>query len=283
MRTKFVLFVLFSLLVLSVNSQTGDSVSYKLTARETSIGLGALSITDPYLSPISYSGTSFRTNYLARTFVSVTNTNLSYQVQFEGSLGLLSNPTGTASMLYAGTQVGWGLNYHFRFTDRFQLLVGGLVDGQFGVKWLSRNVNNPVNMDVAANLNAMAEARYDFNLWKRQLRLTFSMQSPVLGAMFVPLIGASYYEMFGLGNMQKAIHFSSLHNKVALNSHLNLQIPLRNSTIIIGVATDSRLYKANNQVYSHYASCVSLGFKADIFQFGGVRNVAPMNFLSTDR
>jgi len=281
-RRILISLVLF-LEVCTVASQAGDAKNYRLVARETNIGFGALSLTDPYLSPLSYSGFSLCSDYLARSYVSVTNPNLSSQLQFDGSLGLLSNPTGTASMLYAGMQLGWGLNYHFRFSNHFQLLAGGLVDGQFGLKWLSRNVNNPVNMDIAANLNAIAEARYDFSLLKQQFRLSLQLQSPVVGGMFVPLLGASYYEMFGLGNMKHAVHFSSLHNKMALNSNLNLQIPLRKLTVMVGVATDSRLYKANDLVYRHHASYLSIGLKANVYQFGGSRNEAPSQFLSTDK
>lgn len=283
MYNRIFVCLVFFLVVCSVLSQSNDTQKYRLVARETNIGLGELRLNDPYLSPISYSGFSLRADYLTRSFVSVNNSKWSYQLQFDGSLGLLSNPTGSASMLYAATQLGWGMNYHIRLSNGFQILTGGLVDGQFGLKWLSRNVNNPVNMDMAINLNAVAEARYDFSLWKQQLRFCIRLQSPVVGTMFVPVLGASYYEMFGLGNMEHTIHFSSLYNKRTLNSNINLQIPLRKITLLVGVATDNRLYKANQLVYRHNASYLSFGLKANVYQFGGARNVAPTHFLSTDK
>lgn len=256
---------------------------YTLTSASDQIGLSILSMTDPYLSPLPYSGVGIRYEHAERKFFSPENTKLSMEGKVRALAGMTLNPEYTASMSYLGANYSWGMHYHFQVLGNFQVLAGGTADAVFGFKTNTRNVNNPVNLDMATNLNLSGIARYDFKTRCRTLRLSYALEIPVLGCMYVPYGGASYYEMFSLGNLSDAFHFSSLHNKQGATSSIMLDVPFRHSTWKFGINSSRLEYKANDLVFNQNEFSLMIGCKYDLHIFSGTKTPAPSNFISTDK
>ena len=265
-----------------LNAQNAFEQKYLLTTKTNTTGFSILSLTDPYLSPLTYTGNGIQFEHESRRFLSITNTNVSMQCKLDLEGGFLLNPAGTSSMTYIAMNYSWGMHYHFRPVKGLVLLTGGTWDAGLGYKDVPRNINNPGNVDLATNLNISGIARYDIPLRRRTLTLQLAVETPVIGWMYVPLAGASYYEMFMLGNVSNISHFSSLINKRGINPKLTIDVPLKNSVWRIGVGYQRLQYNANNMVFDRNELSFVVGTTFDGIGFGGRLKKAPANFISTN-
>ncbi len=279
MKNTLLVFV-FLFIALNLSAQQVDEKKYLLTNYTSTVGVSNLGMTDPYLSPLNYSGMGVNYNLETSRFLTTENTLLSNQYKLKLDAGLMLNPQMTAAMMYLGANGGWGLQYHFRINKSFQVLAGGLWDVDFGFKYLDRNVNNPVNVDLATNINLTGVAKYNIPLRKKTLQLQLSLQTPILGCMYVPLGGASYFEMFQLGNLSDAFHFSSLHNKRGYNTKFIVQVPFNRSVWHFGFSASDLKYSANDMVYTRNELSLVVGTNLDVIYFAGKKNKMPENFIS---
>ena len=275
----FFLFLLFSTVIFAQNT---DDKKYLLTTKANTFGISTISFVDPYLSPLTYDGLAISYNGEARQFLSSENTRISTQSILNLQVGILLNSPVTSDMTYLAANYGWGMCYHLNPAKGLKVLVGGLWDIDFGFKDMERNVNNPVNLDMSTNLNLTALARYAIPLRRKTLQLQLALKTPVLGYMFVPRAGASYFEMFDLGNLTDAFHFSSLYNKRGLNSALTVDVPFNHSVWRFGLKMNTLRYSANKLVFDRNEFGLLVGTTFDSFNFAGRKNKAPMNFISTN-
>ena len=277
---KILIFTLTIFIYSLVAAQNADEKKYLLTNKTNTFGISTLGFLDPYLSPLTYNGLGVNYNYQTSRFLSLKNTNISIQTRFNMETGIALNPQITSDMLYIGANYGWGLQYHFAPVHGFRFLAGGLWDLDFGLKDVERNINNPVNLDMSTNLNLTGLAKYDISLRHKTLKLQLTLQTPILGYMFVPKAGASYFEMFELGNLTDAFHFSSLYNKRGLNSVFTIDVPFNRTVWRVGIKAFDMRYEANNMVFNRTEFSFLIGTTFDTFNFSGRRNKAPANFIS---
>lgn len=279
---KIIFIALIFLSDINVSAQNIEDKKYLLTSHSNSVGPTRLGMTDPYLSPLVYSGMGMSLNNEKCRFLVPENINYSMRSKLSLSAGLMLNPSSSSSMTYIGVNHGWGLQYHWRPKKGLQVLVGGLWDVDFGFKNVARNANNPVNIDLATNLNLSGTVLYDIQTRKRVLRLKLAVETPLFGYMFVPQGGASYYEMISLGNLTDAFHFSSIHNKRGLNRTLSIEVPLNRSTWRFGFGFNNLKYSANHLVFVRKEYNLLIGTTFDVATFAGTKNKAPRNFISTN-
>ena len=284
MRKKTFCLLILSLFFVRLFAQpASDDKKYKLISATENASVSLLSLVDPYLSPLTYSGLGVGYEHAERKYFKPENTRYSMQGKLNALAGMALNPAYSAAMTYIGGAYSWGAFYHYRELKNLNILAGATTDAQFGFKSLMRNVNNPVNVDVAVNLNLAAQLRYDFHTKRHIMRLNYDIETPLMGCMFVPVGGASYYEMFELWNLNKAIHFSSLHNKLGFKSALTLDIFMKKSTLSVGFANQNLLFEANNLVFKQNVMSFTIGYKYDFYIFKGRNNQAPANFISTEK
>lgn len=264
-----------------VVAQSDPEQKFLLTQVSNATELSEIQLTDPYLSPITYSGLGIGFHSESSRFFSPDNTHYSYLNEWKITGGVLLNPTFSSSMLYAAGNYQWGARYHFRFQHGFQLLAGSSCDLDLGIKDVSRNVNNPVNIDLASSINFIALGRYDLTMKRKTIRIELSVKSPLLGCMYVPLSGASYYEMFSLGNLSNAVHFSSLYNKRGIDARLTVDVPFKRVIWKFGLQYSELKYKANDMVFNRNSWGIVVGTSFDAIHFGGRKMKAPENFMST--
>ena len=277
---KLLLFVLVLLCDFSIYAQNGVEQKYLLTMKTNTYGLSILSLTDPYLSPLTYTGNGIQFEHESRRCWSETNTRLSIQSKLDLDAGLLQNPAQNSNMTYVAVNYSTGLHYKFKPVNGWLFLAGGSWDIGLGYKNVARNVNNPGNVDLATNLNLSGVAVYDVELRRRTLRLRLAVETPVIGWMYVPLAGASYYEMFMLGNLSGISHFSSVMNRRGINPKLTVDVPLKLSVWRLGVGYQVLQYSANNMVFSRNEMSLIIGTTFDMASFGGRMRKAPAGYIS---
>jgi hypothetical protein len=277
---KILIFALTIFVYSLISAQNADEKKFLLTNKTNTFGISTFGFLDPYLSPLTYSGLGVNYDYQTSRFLSLKNTNISIQTKFNVGTGIALNPQMSSDMLYLGANYGWGMQYHFAPFHGFRFLAGGLLDLDFGMKNVERNINNPVNLDMSTNLNLTGVAKYDIPLRHKTLKLQLALQTPILGYMFVPKAGASYFEMFELGNLTDAFHFSSLYNKRGLNSIFSIDVPFNRTVWRFGIKAFDMRYEANNMVFNRNEYSLLIGTTFDTFNFGGRKNKAPANFIS---
>jgi hypothetical protein len=275
--------IIYLLLFISYYLQAQTEKLYPLVTSEKQVGLSVLQLRDPYLSPLYYSGVGVKYSQTDRRYFNADNDKVSMEGKISALAGYTINSAYSAAVMYVGADYRWGTYYHFRLQPDLQFIAGANANINFGYKYNSRNVNNPVNIDAATNLNLAGQLRYDVNMLKRKVRFAYRFDVPVMGCMYVPLMGASYYEMFELGNVTDAVHFSSLHNKQGLNSTVTMDFPLSKSVLQLGFTADKLKYKANDMIFSYKDYSFFIGWKYNFYIFSGRKNVAPSNFISTEK
>ncbi|MDD3320867.1 MAG: DUF3316 domain-containing protein [Paludibacter sp.] len=275
---KTLLLILILLYFTTIHSQSKMDDVYILTNKQNTLGLSSTNITDPYLSPIQYSGLNLQFDTENYRFLKADNLNLSRQNKLSINGGLALNPASTSMMMMTGINYIYGLHYHLRPINNLTIMAGGSWDADIALKYVARNSNNPVSTDISTNLNISGIAFYKFNILRRNALVQLSVQSPLLGYMFVPRIGSSYYELFLLGNMDDAFHFSSLHNKRGIDSKLIIQFPFKRSKWHIGIGYKEIKYSANETVYKNENFSFLIGTSLDMITFAGRKNKAPINF-----
>lgn len=277
---RYVFPIFLMIVCLKVFSQDLSSPIYSLTTTNNLYGITFIHLLDNYLSPLTYDGIGFRYAYSSRKYLSPNNLKLSRENRFNINIAVTENPAKTSNISYLGMDYSWGLHYHFRPAKNVQLLAGSLWDIEFGLKANNRNQNNPMNIDLATNLNFSGMAIYDTRILKYPFRFQFTFSSPFLGLMFIPEQGESYYEIFELKNYSDILHFSSFHNKQGFAEELTIQVPLKHTTWKLAIRNDYLKYSANEMVFKRNDWAISLGYVFDIYKFAGRKNQPPANCIS---
>ena len=272
-----------ALLLICVASKAEDTLRERkrsMVSESNTIHLLGIRLIDTYLSPLLYKGIAIRYENDRLRYFTPRNDRLSQQSKVALILGTTTNPTSTASIIYIALNYGWGMHYHFRPGKNLQLLLGGMQDVDIGVKYLARNSNNPVNIDLATNLNLSFILQYKIPAKKRDFLLQASIKIPIMGCMFVPEQGASYYEMFYLGNRENTAHFTFWHNKYGISQLYTFDIPARKSVWRLGITANFLKYEANNQVFKKNDFGFVVGWKHHIYSFAGRKNLPPPDFVA---
>jgi hypothetical protein len=278
---RLIVLIYVCFIVLSFTFAQADSTKqYLLTTSTENISLTSVDLLDPYLSPLVYTGVGVGYLHSDMKYFKKYVGKMSHESRFSILAANTYNPQYSSSMNYVGGQYQWGMHYHFRPLDGLRLLVGGNTGLLMAVKSNERNVNNPVNVDAALDLGFSGIANYDFSLWRKRFTLSFQLEFPLLGMMYVPMQGASYYEMFTGGDLSNTLHLSSLHNRLARTSGLKLEIPAKNSTWYVGVSTSKLKYEANDMFFKQNNYNFNVGYAYDLYIFRGRKNLPPANFIS---
>lgn len=233
---------------------THGNESYRHVVRSTLVGAGFANVFDTYLSPLEYKGAEVRFLFENMRMTGLMDGNVSAQHIFQVSFDYTKNPTKSVKS-YSGL-INWtyALHYHKKYNERLKILFGPMIDVNGGVIYNQRNSNNPAQAKAYLNLGGSAAVYYNFHIGRSPFTLRYQANLPLLGIMFSPEYGESYYEIFGLGNGGKNVLFTSLHNMPSLRQMLSLDCPIKNSILRIGYLCDLQQSKVNNiksHTYSH--------------------------------
>lgn len=274
-----------------LKAQSPDTMVYPLSTINHRAGICFIQLHDPYLSSLQYAGAGMRMEITAHRFINTDKgfsaliqlpkgrQSLSSLLRLSGVVAATKNPASTAAVNYLGGNLTWGVNYHYRKIDNMVVLLGAAVDGEFGVKQNSRNINNPVNMDIAFDVNAMLGVRYFIQTRKRSIQLNGAYEMPLAGLMFVPYPGLSYYELYSSGRIGEALFFSSLHNRQGNKLAVSVDFPLRTATLHAGWRFQHLKYQGSGPVFLRDEHALMLGVTYDVFRSSGRRSRFPANYI----
>ena len=265
-----------------LKAQNSDTVKYTLKSVSNNFSIPQLTINDAYLSPLEYKGIGVGFGRITDQYLSPQNTNFSFHSRQSGIMGFTTNPTSSAYMTYVAYNYGWGYYYHYRPMSGMQLLVGGVWDYELGYKSNSRNVNNSTNIDLSSSINLALGFKYNIITPKRIMRVSMTIETPLVGYMFVPMGGMSYYEILVMGNFDNCSHLSHIFNRQGYKQTFAFEIPLKRMTWRVGLSSQNIIYQANGMTFTNKSSAITLGASFDMAVFSGRINSAPANFLNAN-
>ena len=202
--TKRALIYCIALLLapLAICGQTinGDTiVPERVVVKCPSYGMTFMNNLDTYLSGYNHTGSGIYFSNEHFRDARTGNYRWKYQTLLTANLGIttLHDDTQLSGMV----NYSWSGYHPFKVGERLQLLAGAQIQVEGGALYLPSNGNNPVSVKLRTALAASGMAIYRFpvkgNDWTARLQLDV----PLMGVMFAPEYGQSYYEIFGLGHI----------------------------------------------------------------------------------
>ena len=279
-RTLWWLPALFLCLCLRANGQEDSLQANRYVMRSTMYGAGFTNILDTYLSPVEYTGPEIRILRESMRMTRLMNGRVSVQTLFQGHLSLTENRADTGSELAGMVNWNYALHYQFRLSEKLKILAGPQFDLNGGFVYNMRNSNNPAQAKLYANLAASGMVIYRFHAGRIPLVARYQANLPVLGVMFSPEYGQSYYEIFSLKNGGHNVLFTSLHNQPSLRQFLTLDFPIRSTTLRVGYLCDIQQAKVNHLKYHQWSHTFLLGFVKNFYVLKGKNKVAMPSHVS---
>jgi hypothetical protein len=130
---------------------------------------------------------------------------------------------------------------------KFRMHAGGAIDFMLGFIYNTRNGNNPAQAKIALNLSPVINA--DYHIPNTKLVVNYEASAPLVGLLFSPNYGQSYYEIFSRGDYDHNIVPTTIGTTPTLRHLLTLDFPLLKKTFRIGYMGDYQQAKVNNLKY----------------------------------
>ena len=262
-RRKYAVSILLMMMVAwlaPVHTAAQDSLrNTKEVINAQMVSLGGINLLDTYLSPEKYNGFDIR--YISHTTRFTPGKRWAHRIVHYGTMAGANDRNEKGSLtegLY--TLDAAFVRQYDLFGKRLHLLAGGMTDFNFGAVYNARNQNNPAQVRMSMQIGPTASARYDFSLFRRPFSLNYEVAVPLVGLMFSPNYGQSYYEIFSLGNYDHNVVVTTPFNAPSLRQMLTLDFKLFGSHMRIGYLGDIQQAKANNLKQHAYTHSLVIGY-----------------------
>lgn len=233
----------------------------RYTMRSTMIGIGAVNRLETYLSPLEYKGTEGRFLRESMRMTRMMRGHVSTQQMMEGNFSMSHSPTRDAH--YLAGDFDWRIAWHYnwRIGERLRLMAGAQTGATIGVVYNTRNGNNPAQGKLAADIAASGLAIYRFRLLRREISARLQIDAPLVGLMFSPAYGQSYYEIFELHHRDHNLCATWPGNAPTLHSLLTLDVPLGDAgTLRAGWRCDVRQSRVNHLKSHAWSNLLMIGY-----------------------
>ena len=242
--------------------------SERIVVRSAQFGISLQDNVDTYLSNYKYKGGGIHFNHESFRDARTGKYRWKYQVLFNSRIGY--NLQESNIQLAGIIGCSWGGYHPFRIGKRLQLLAGAQIQLEGGALYNLSNSNNPVSAKLRTALAASGMAIYRFPVRGINWIARYQLDIPLIGALFAPEFGQSYYEIFGLGHAKGVITFTHPGNTPSSRHILTVDIPLKagrhSTTLRLSYTAD--IYQSDiNETRCHiYRNAFTLGFTRTILK-----------------
>jgi len=222
------------------------------------VGVGYANLLDTYLSQEEYGGIEVR--YISHT-TRENNSRWSSECIHQGLIQNVS-PRSDDNRETGGM---YTFDYvrHYQlipFNGKWSLKVGGMAEAGVGFLYNTRNSNNPAQARLYLHLSPNIVGTYQFSLFNKQFTARYELSAPLLGVMFSPNYGQSYYEIFSRGNYDHNAVFTTPFNAPTLRHQLSVDFSLGKATFRLGYLGDYQQAKVNGLKYHTNSHLLLIGY-----------------------
>ncbi|MBR5336055.1 MAG: DUF3316 domain-containing protein [Bacteroidaceae bacterium] len=270
-RSTYTIIILLLLLPMLLPSaavaqhSTRDAINpYRVVQRSTLHGISLLNTLDTYLSGYDHKGAGYHIQHETLRRAHTGSYNWIFRTRTDATLGIATQHSNSQLLLMASRR--WSGYHPFTIGGNLKILAGAQIRAEGGALYTPAYSNNPVSAKAGVTMDASAMAVYTFLIGEKEYRARYTMDIPLIGALFAPEYGQSYYEIFGLGHTRGIIHISSPFNAPSMTHSFVIDIPTRKSTLRIAYIAD--IYQSDiNSLRTHiYTHSFLVGYSRTIYK-----------------
>ncbi len=240
-------------MAMSSRAQSDTIVGRHEVTNAQMVAIGATEILDTYLSPEKYSGIELR--YLSHTTRVEAGNRYTQQIIHQASLCNATDRSGDGSEVAGLYTFSYARHYNWQLMGgRLHVKAGGLADLNLGAIYNTRNQNNPAQMRLSMMVAPSAVAICPFRIKRLRCSARYELSVPLVGVMFSPYYGQSYYEIFSRGNYDHNVVPVTVFSAPSMRHLLTLDLKWKKTTYRLGYLGDFQQAEVNHlkqHVYTH--------------------------------
>ncbi|MBR4388320.1 MAG: DUF3316 domain-containing protein [Prevotella sp.] len=237
-----------------------DTVPQRHTTQTANLfGVGGTYLLDTYLSPEKYSGVELRfTNQTTRRR---DGSLWSTQLTTHGYIDYAESRGDDGTVMAGLASYSFARHYNWHLMDgQLHIQAGGLASANIGFTYNMRNQNNPAQLRLFAHVAPSAVATWQFHAGRRPMALRYEVEVPIVGVMFSPNFGQSYYEIFSRGNYDHNVVVTTPFNAPSLRHMLSLDVSWGRHTLRVGYMGDYQQSHVNDLKFHSYSHLLMVGY-----------------------
>lgn len=259
MKYKYLILSLTFAVPITAGAQSDSIMSGRITTASYMLGVGGTRVLDTYLSQEHFSGVGL--SYLASVQRQKQGKNWNILMEHQANLSAIHDRSEDTKEIQGDYTFFYGrLRRWLLLGNRFQIEAGGMAVANIGFIYNTSNGNNPAQARVSLNIMPTATATYRFNLWNKNMALRYETQLPLVGIMFSPNYGQSYYEIFSEGNYDHNVVPTTFISAPTMRHMITADVNIsKRFTLRVGYLGDLQQSSVNNLKAHIYSNRFMIG------------------------
>lgn len=235
-------------------------------------GIGYRNMLDTYLSPQTYTGIETRMLREHSRMTRLIGGRVSVQNLLQGNMAYCKSPTEDGKDL-AG-QVDWSFSwqYGWQVLPGLTLWAGPDAALHGGFTYNTHGGNNPAQAHLSADIGVAGTAIWHTRIGTKPVMVRYRAEFPLLGLMFSPNYGQSYYEIFSLGHYDHNVCLTHPFEAFDLDQMISMDIPLGSHTLRAGYLCSIRQSHVNHLKAHHWSHLLMVGYVKHFYLIKNARH-----------